>query len=738
MWLISKLTELSANINLSFTTKLIAACLVVEVAALSYLVWDDTGLIRTRLLSQKQKEIAVLSTLTSSALASMATLNNKEQILDIADGIGKLFKANYVAITTPGNETIMQRGEAESSAATYQDLLNCIKNGRNADSYHISLPLEKDNTTLGRLQFEFDTNEIEKIVADVQRRDILDALIVIIATMVILFLISNNLTSKLSNLTAAVTEYIDNRRTKTPIPDSNDELGKLGVIFSRLITSIDNKTYPLKESEEILQAILDNSPAIIYAKDIDGRYLLVNKQFAMFFNSDAASLLGKTDFELFPHEIAAQLKANDDKVLASKSIQQMEEIVPRGGDLKTHVSTKFCLFDKHDNVYAVCGITTDISEHVRNEKRLKESEENLRSLANNASDGILVNQKGKHIFTNQRMADIVNTTVEEIIGTEQDFVLHPSEKDTVVQRFKRRMNGRNEPVQYDTLFVDKKTGAAVPVEITAFISQWNGEPAGVVFVRDIKERKKTEAELNNYRNQLEGMVQARTAELENAVRELESFSYSVSHDLRSPLRSIDGFSQLLLEDYQDKLDEDGIEYLRRVRKAAQRMAQLIDDILLLSRVSRHALSIEPVNLSEIAEESAAALIESHPEHKVNVQIELNMTAKGDRRLLRIVMDNLMDNAWKYTGKNNEAEVTCGCKRENGRRIYFVRDNGIGFDMQYAKKLFSAFQRLHGIDEFPGTGIGLATVKRIINRHGGEVWAEAQPGKGAVFYFTLSG
>ena len=274
------------------------------------------------------------------------------------------------------------------------------------------------------------------------------------------------------------------------------------------------------------------------------------------------------------------------------------------------------------------------------------------------------------------------------------------------------------------------------MELTAFISQWDDEPSGVVFVRDIKERKKTETELKSYRERLEHMVSERTAELENAIRELESFSYSVSHDLRSPLRSIDGFSQILLEDYQDKLDKQGTDYLNRVRKAAQRMAQLIDDILLLSRVSRHKLSIKPANLSQIAEESAASLKELYPERDVEIKIEPNMETNADRGLLRIVMDNLLENAWKYTSKKDHAAIEFGSKRENGRAIYYVKDNGVGFDMGYVQKLFGAFQRLHGIDEFPGTGIGLAKVKRIIDRHGGNVWAESRPGKGATFYFSL--
>jgi light-regulated signal transduction histidine kinase (bacteriophytochrome) len=227
------------------------------------------------------------------------------------------------------------------------------------------------------------------------------------------------------------------------------------------------------------------------------------------------------------------------------------------------------------------------------------------------------------------------------------------------------------------------------------------------------------------------------AGLEAANKELEAFAYSVSHDLRAPLRSMDGFSQALLDDYSDKLDEQGRDYLKRVRAGAQRMGTLIEDLLKLSRIARHEMQREQVDLSALAGKIAAELKESEPSRDVVLSIQDGLVADGDERLLRVVLENLLGNAWKFTGKRAKAVIELGATEHEGQTAYFVRDNGAGFDMAYADKLFGAFQRLHSTSEFTGTGIGLATVQRIVHRHGGRVWAEGKVGEGATFFFTLT-
>ncbi len=244
---------------------------------------------------------------------------------------------------------------------------------------------------------------------------------------------------------------------------------------------------------------------------------------------------------------------------------------------------------------------------------------------------------------------------------------------------------------------------------------------------EIEERKRAEEETLRVNR-----------EVVTANKELEAFSYSVSHDLRAPLRSIDGFSQALLEDCAGALDEQGTNYLRRVRAATQRMGQLIDDLLNLSRMTRAAMHPERVNISALARSVAAELQRTQPERHVEFQVEEGLEALADAHLLRIVLENLLGNAWKFTSKRADARVELGAAESRGVLAYFVRDNGAGFDASHTDRLFGAFQRLHAMSEFPGTGIGLATVQRIIQRHGGGVWAEGVVDRGASFYFTLAG
>ncbi|MBN1474512.1 MAG: PAS domain S-box protein [Syntrophaceae bacterium] len=312
----------------------------------------------------------------------------------------------------------------------------------------------------------------------------------------------------------------------------------------------------------------------------------------------------------------------------------------------------------------------------------------------------------------------------------------------------------------------KKDGSTfICYSMATIIRDKNGNITGYQSsVSDITEQMQSQEELKRLTQELEKRVNERTEELhksqlallnvvddlnENAKllsaaneslaainRELEAFAYSVSHDLRAPLRSIDGFSAALLEDYSNKLDETGKNYLERVRRATQLMGELIDDMLKLSRVNKADFQPEPVNLSEIAKE----ITESRKKHTggktVKIKIEKNIMTKGDKALLQIALTNLIDNAFKFSSKQNNPSIEFGSKQKDGKEMFYLRDNGTGFDMTYANKLFTPFQRLHTQDEFSGTGIGLATVQRIIHRHGGQIWAESEAGKGATFFFTL--
>lgn len=241
-------------------------------------------------------------------------------------------------------------------------------------------------------------------------------------------------------------------------------------------------------------------------------------------------------------------------------------------------------------------------------------------------------------------------------------------------------------------------------------------------------------DLKSYQEHLEDIVEHRTNELATSNRELESFCYSVSHDLRAPLRAIKGFSLMILEDYQDKLDDEGKDYLKRISGGINKMTQLIDDLMALSKVTTHEVQHQQVNLTHLARDTVSILKDAEPDRAVNIDIEDGLVTTGDEQLLKVALDNLFNNAWKYTSKKSDAQIHFGYSKE--KDAFYITDNGVGFDMQYADKLFGPFQRLHNVAEFEGTGVGLTTVQRVFDRHQGKIWAESQEGHGATFYFTI--
>ncbi|MEK6663057.1 MAG: PAS domain S-box protein [Pseudomonadota bacterium] len=363
-------------------------------------------------------------------------------------------------------------------------------------------------------------------------------------------------------------------------------------------------------------------------------------------------------------------------------------------------------------------------------------------ILNIAADAILaVDEQQRIVIFNQGAERMFGYTAKEVAGQPLDMLLPARYAAAHHQHLKnfasaaataRRMGERSE------VFGRRKDGSEFPAEASISRMTQGGKTMFTAIVRDVTERYEAEAAIHKLNEELEQRVQRRTAQLETANKELESFSYSVSHDLRAPLRGIDGFTRMLEDDYADKLDDKGRSHLHRVRAAAGRMGELIDDMLLLSQITRSEMKLAPVNLAAIARLVVRDLVHAEPGRSVVFIAVDQAPAQADPRLLRIVLDNLLGNAWKFTGQQPEAQVEFGTETGEAGLVYFVRDNGAGFDMAYADKLFGAFQRLHAQEEFPGTGIGLSIVQRIIHRHGGKTWAESQEGAGATFYFTLSG
>jgi PAS domain S-box-containing protein len=349
---------------------------------------------------------------------------------------------------------------------------------------------------------------------------------------------------------------------------------------------------------------------------------------------------------------------------------------------------------------------------------------------------IFINKKGKIVYANAKCEEIVGYTKEEFYSPEFNFmtIVAPECIEQLKEYFRRHL--RSEEVAAYEYALLKKSGNRIEVIITTKLIPYETDQAILGIITDITEREQAEEKIKQLNTKLEQRVKDRTAQLEILNKELESFAYSVSHDLRAPLRGIDGWSLALQEDYYEQLNDQARQDLNRIRSETQRMGQLIDDLLKLSRVTRTEMEPMSVDLTALAHSIVTRMHKENAERKINFIIQQGLSARGDINLLEIVLTNLFENACKFTSKRALAQIEFGRTDIDNTPVYFIRDNGVGFNMQYAQNLFGAFWRLHKPSEFPGTGIGLATVQRIIHRHSGRVWVDAHVDVGATFYFTL--
>jgi PAS domain S-box-containing protein len=492
----------------------------------------------------------------------------------------------------------------------------------------------------------------------------------------------------------------------------------------------------VQRAHQKLAGILESLADGFVACDREWRYTYVNAAAERLLGRRREEMLGQDMRVLFPE--AGPFFARYERAIAQQASLTFEDYY---APLKmwTEVSV-------HPSPDGMSQFFRDVTERKHAEDALRESRAKLEAALASMTDAVVISDaEGRFTHLNDAFATFYRflskedcaKTLAEFPAILEVFLPDGSPAPLDMWAVPRALHGETATNAEYTLR-RKDTGESwVGSYSFGPIRDGDSRIVGAVVVgRDITSHKRAEEEIRRLNTELEQRVRARTAQLEASNKELEAFAYSASHDLRAPLRGIDGWSLALVEDYANQLEPRALKYLERVRSETQRMGHLIDDLLQLSRISRAEMHRDTVDLSRAAESIAERLREAHPDRRREFTIRPRMTAFGDARLLEVALTNLLQNAVKFSGPRAHALIRFDAVERDGETVFAVHDNGVGFDMAYASRLFGAFQRLHSDSEFPGTGIGLATVQRVIHRHGGRVWAEAQPSRGAAFYFTL--
>ncbi|HYC01238.1 MAG TPA: PAS domain S-box protein [Candidatus Limnocylindrales bacterium] len=522
------------------------------------------------------------------------------------------------------------------------------------------------------------------------------------------------------------------------LDDAGCPVGVVGVSID--VTAREEAAAAAAANEERLNAILDNAPALVFIKDTEDRILHFNRRCEELFGVSREHAVGQRITDLVPGDFNDAFVENDRKVLEQGVPMTFVETAERDGVTMSFLSIKFPLRRSDGTIYGICGIATDISERIEMEQELRRNQ----ALLDEAQQMARLGNWEWDVVSGRRYW---SPELYRLLGYEPDsgppptfesYTEHVPEEDraTLMQKASRaHLHGRPYSVEHRMRRAD---GRMLWVLAKGRLERdADGTPLRMYgFIQDITESKSAAEEIAALNTRLEDRVRQRTMQLEDALKQLGSFTYAVSHDLRQPLRAIAGRLSLLREDEAERLSPQAREHVERVQQAALRMDALIADLLSLSRVSYGALRREPLDVSDMARDVVAELTATEPERKVEWHIEDGMRAVADRGLVRIVLQNLIGNAFKFTRRCDVAHIAVCREKVDGETAFVVRDDGVGFDEAHAAHLFEPFQRLHESTEFEGTGVGLATVARIVGRHGGWIRASGTPGKGATLRFTL--
>jgi len=490
----------------------------------------------------------------------------------------------------------------------------------------------------------------------------------------------------------------------------------------------------VEEAAARLAAIVESSADAIIGKDLQGIVTSWNAGAEKTFGYAALEMTGQPISRLIPPD----RKPEEDEILRrikrGEHVPHFETVrIRKDGSLVRVSITVSAIRDSTGKVVGASKVARDITERLRAEEARRASEARYRTLFDYAPDGIVIaDSQSVYLDANASMCRMLGYSHDEFIGLHASDIVAPKEIQNIGSAISEIQGKTDHHREWQ---FRRKDGSVFEAEVIATMMP-DGNLLGMI--RDITERKEAREKIQKLNSELEQRVLERTTQLEAANKELEAFSYSVSHDLRAPLRAVDGFSQAVLEDYGPQLPEGCRQDLQTIRNGAQKMGQLIDDLLTFSRLSRLPLSKSAVDTGKLVRRVLEELSLQRSGRHIDIRVGDLPPSQADPALLKQVWVNLLSNALKYSSKREAPRVEIGCAPENGQTAYFVRDNGTGFDMKYAHKLFGVFQRLHRAEDYEGTGVGLAIVQRVIHRHGGRIWAEAVVGRGATFHFTLEG
>lgn len=751
----------------SIRVQLLLAAMFIEVVMLSVLVWNGQRLTSHYLLVETQLHVSEVIPLVNAAVAGPVMQEDLSTLNELVEDILSGGQIRYIEIQDASGETLLSKGQLQEAEWMKRDnLTQYLRENKNSDRFSFRESITIKGRVVGYFNMQLDVSLINAALQDQFTQSVGIASAEVVLTLIFLLLTGYALTRNLATLSSSVRQVAAGDFSHRVSIGSNDEIGDVARAINHLLSEVEKSHGRIVSQNEEISRLTRFSPVGIFQTDARGLCVYVNQRWVELTGLPAEQAMGNGWSKAIHPEDVQNVLSSWEQAVATLGVYQGEFRFCCNHQEKW-VSVRAEPLMEQGRLVSYYGSMTDITARKRTDNIMQVLAKGVHQQSYDAFLRATVKHLAglygvKYAFIGALQEDGQHIDIKAIWDGEKylDDVTYHLDGTPCRQVIDNRKSlielsvWRNFPEDqflaeqgvesyFGTVILSSsdKVMGLISLMDTRPMSRdiWN-DPALDVFATRVAvemERYSTLQQLEEHQRHLEDLVRVRTSRMEQLNAELESFCYSVSHDLRAPLRSINGFTRALLEDYSAVIDEQGVDYLSRVYRGANRMSDLIDALLELSRVTRTEPVSETIDLSVLAQEILDDLQVQQPERHVSIRVQPGLAVVADRRFMKIILANLLENAWKYTSRKDDAKIEVGVVRIDAEDVFFIRDNGVGFDMRYASKLFEAFQRLHLVDEFEGTGIGLATVHKVIQQYGGRIWADATPGKGATFYFKLA-